>query len=120
MGILMRTWLRKTLAGAGLLFVVALGGVTLSLAHENVPPELGHVAMTSQVVLHKSFRASGAAFQARLDCESSDLPPPSPNTSQEPGRLLNAPDSRGSGALARRNIYLPKVSLHMLDSVLLI
>ena len=110
--------LRKTLAVVGLLFVVTLSGVALSLAHDTLAPQrdiyLGGVNF-SPVLAHPS----GGTLRTGLDCETCDAPALGLGVVQT-HRPLSLPRSTREDNLIYANPYASKISLHLLDSVLLI
>jgi hypothetical protein len=110
--------LRKTLAVVGLLFVVTLGGVALSLAHDTLAPQrdiLFRGVNFSHVLAHPS----GGAVRTGLDCETCDAPAVSIHVVQT-SRPQSLPRSIHEDGLIYANPYASKISRHLLDSVLLI
>jgi len=115
----MSTRVRKMLAAAGLLFVVTLGGVALSLAHDTLPSKPAYVFVAGVTFSHVLAHPSGASLRTGLDCETCDAPGVSIGVVQT-SRSHSLPRSSGGHALIYATAYAPKISLHMLDSVLLI
>ena len=111
--------LRKVLTAIVSIVVTILGGVALSLAHEDIPAEPAHGVLIGHGVSHGLSYPGGTAVRATLECETCDAPT---------GIAYSAQDSRPFGllhfadcaALPEPDTYVPKVSLYMLDSVLLI
>ena len=114
----MSTRLHKTLAVAGLLFVVTLSGVALSLAHDSLAPQrdvLLSGVNFSRVLTHPS----GGTLRTGLDCETCDAPALGVGVVQT-SRPQSLPRSTRDDGLIYANPYRSKISLHLLDSVLLI
>jgi len=110
--------LRKTLAVVGLLFVVTLGGVALSLAHDTLAPQRD-ILLRGVNFSHVLAHPSGGAVRAGLDCETCDAPAVSIHVVQT-SRPQSLPRSIHEDGLIYANPYASKISRHLLDSVLLI
>lgn len=110
--------LRKTLAVVGLLFVVTLGGVALSLAHDTLAPQRD-ILLRGVNFSHVLAHPSGGAVRAGLDCETCDAPAVSIHVVQT-SRPQSLPRSIREDGLIYANPYASKISRHLLDSVLLI
>lgn len=111
-----RLW--KTLAVVGLLFVVTLGGVALSLAHDTLAPQRD-ILLRGVNFSHVLAHPSGGAVRAGLDCETCDAPAVSIHVVQT-SRPQSLPRSIHEDGLMYANPYASKISRHLLDSVLLI
>jgi hypothetical protein len=114
----MNAQFRKTLAIVGLIFVFTLGGFSLGLAQTYVTGPI------QRLTLHEGFshglsRSASLAWRMALDCESCD--PPAPLTeSPAAGWPVSTPLVGCSDSFTYAGPYAPKISRHMLDSVLLI
>ena len=114
----MGTSVRKILVVVGLLFLVTLGGVALSLAHDTFAPRndlLFSGVNLSYMLAHRS----GGAVRTALDCETCDAPTLSIGLLQT-SRPQSLPRSTRNGGRIYADPYTTKISLHLLDSVLLI
>lgn len=114
----MSTGLRKILIGLGLLSVVILGGAALSFAHDTLAPQrdiLFRGVNFSPALAHPS----GGAVRTGSDCETCDAPAVSIGVVQT-SRAQSLPRSAREDGRIYANPYTSKVSLHLLDSVLLI
>lgn len=111
-----RLW--KTLAVVGLLFVVTLGGVALSLAHDTLAPPRD-ILLTGVNFSHVLAHPGGGAVRTGLDCETCDAPAVSIHVVQT-SRPQSLPRSIREDGLIYANPYASKISRHLLDSVLLI
>lgn len=111
---------RKILTAVALIVVTVLGGVALSLAHENIPttPARGVLIGHGRTSRGLSY-PSGVAVWATLECETCDAPTVIAYSVQN-SRPFGLPHSTGCAALAELGACAPKVSLYMRDSVLLI
>ena len=114
----MSTRLRKSLAVVGLLFVVTLSGVALSLAHDAVAPQRD-ILFRGMNFSHVLGHPSGSAVRTGLDCETCDAPAVVIAVVQL-SRPQSLPRSIRDDGLIYANPYASKISLHLLDSVLLI
>jgi hypothetical protein len=114
----MGTGLRKISIAVGLLFIVTLGGVALSLAHDTLASRsdlLFRGVNLPYVLAHPS----GAAVGTGLDCDTCDTPALSVGLLQS-SRPQSLPRSTHNDGRIYVNPYTAKISLHLLDSVLLI
>jgi len=103
----------------GLILFFFFGSLAVGLAHETVP---GKFVYSVKVDLEGSNKIANVAPQSRwvsLDWETCDVPTPSAKT-PEAGRLFEAPPAIRAGVFAAYGLYVPKISRHMLDSILLI
>ena len=104
----------------GLILFFFFGSLAVGLAHETVP---GKFVYNVKVDLDGSNKITHVAPQSRwvsLDWETCDVPTPSAKT-PEAGRLFEAPPAIRAGVFAAYGgPYVPKISRHMLDSILLI
>lgn len=114
----MSTRLRKTLAVVSLLFVVTLSGVALSLANDTLSPQRD-IFLSGVNFSHVLAHPSGGTLRAGLDCETCDAPALGMGGVQT-SRPESLPRSIRDGGLIYANPYTSKISLHLLDSVLLI
>jgi hypothetical protein len=114
--------LKKTLAAAGLLFIFTFGGLALSLAHDNA---LASVAFSHELRLglaNRGWQLASESYPLRLCLESvigtgSALIIQSLGDGTRP--IGTVPTVRRQSSIYSR-AYARKISLHMLDSVLLI
>ena len=110
----MGTRLRKISIAVGLLFLVTLGGVALSLARDGLAPQ-SDLLNFPYALAHPS----GGAVGTGLDCDTCDTPALSIGLLQS-SRPQSLPRSTHNGGRIYANPYTAKISLHLLDSVLLI
>ena len=110
---------RKVLTAIFLIVVTILGGVALSLAHESIPAEPAHGVLIGHWASHGLSYPGGLAVQATLECETCDAPTAITYSVQD-SRTFSLPHSAGCAALPEPNACVLRVSLYMLDSVLLI
>jgi hypothetical protein len=114
----MGTGLRRISIAVGLLFLATLGGVALSLAHNTF-------ALQSDLLIrgvnfpYVLTRPSGAAVGTGLDCDTCDAPALSVGLLPT-SRPQSLPRSSRTDGRFYVNPYTAKISLHLLDSVLLI
>jgi hypothetical protein len=114
--------LKKTVAAAGLLFIFTIGGFALSLAHDNA---LAGVAFSHELRLglaNRGWQLASESYPLRLCLESvigtgSALIIQSLGDGTRP--IGTVPPVRRLSSIYSR-AYARKISLHMLDSVLLI
>jgi hypothetical protein len=109
---------RKIAIALGLLFIATLGGVALSLAHDTLAPQsdlLFRGANFPYVLAHPS----GGAVGTGLDCDTCDAPALSIGILPT-SRPQSLPRSTRNDGRIYVNPYTAKISLHLLDSVLLI
>jgi hypothetical protein len=111
--------LRKTLAVVGLLFVVTLGGVALTFAHDTLAPQRDILLFGGGKFSHVLSHPSGGAVRTGLDCETCDAPAVSIHVVQA-SRPQSLPRTIREDGLIHVNPYASKIPRHLLDSVLLI
>jgi hypothetical protein len=111
--------LRKTLAVVGLLFVVTLGGVALTFAHDTLAPQRDILFFGGGKFSHVLSHPSGSAVRTGLDCETCDAPAVSIHVVQA-SRPQSLPRTIREDGLIHVNPYASKIPRHLLDSVLLI
>ncbi len=111
--------LRKGLTAVALIIVTILGGVALGLAHEDIPAGPARGVLIEHGTSHGLSYPSGAAVAATLECDSCDAPTVIAYSVQN-SHLFALPYSTARAALAEPGACASKVSLYMLDSVLLI
>ena len=110
---------RKVLTVVLLIVVTILGGVALSLAHEDISAEPAHGVLTRHGASHGLSYPGGPAVRATLECETCDAPTGTAYSVQN-SRPFALPHSGDCAALPEPDACVLKVSLYMLDSVLLI
>src|SRR5258705_4763643 len=117
---MMLTQFKTAFFVCGLTLFFFFGSLTVGLAYENVR---GKLIYSIRVDLDGSNEISHVAPQALrvgLDWETCDVSTPSAKT-PEAGRLLDAPPPvRADVCAAFGGPYVPKISRHMLDSILFI
>lgn len=111
--------MRKLLAAIGLLFVVTLSGVSLAVSHEIAPAAPAH-----GIALHcgSSYRlphADRSDLRQGFDCDTCDVRVPLSEASGTV-RPLEVPPTARAHSSSFAHSRASKVSLHMLDSILLI
>ena len=111
--------LRKGLTALALAIVTILGGVALSLAHEDIPAGPARGFLIEHGTSRGLSYPSEAAVLATLECETCDAPTVIAYSVQN-SRPFGLPHSTACAALAEPGACASKVSLYMLDSVLLI
>jgi hypothetical protein len=111
--------LRKTLAVVGLLFVVTLGGVALTFAHDTLAPQRDILLFRGGNFSYVLSHPSGGAVRTGLDCETCDAPAVSIHVVQT-SRPQSLPRTIREDGLIHANPYASKIPRHLLDSVLLI
>jgi hypothetical protein len=114
----MGTRLRKILAVVGFLFVVTLSGVALSLAHDSLAPQRA-IFLSGVNFSHVLAHPTGGTLRTGLDCDTCDAPGLGLGVVQT-SRPQSPPRSTREENLIYANPYASKISLHLLDSVLLI
>ncbi|HEY1232466.1 MAG TPA: hypothetical protein VGH22_03720 [Candidatus Binatia bacterium] len=114
----MGTGLRKIAIAVGLLFLVTLGGVALSVAHDTLVPQ-GDLLFRGVNFPYVLAHPSGGAVGTGLDCDTCDAPALSIGLLQT-SRPQSLPRSTRNDGRIYFNPYTAKISLHLLDSVLLI
>jgi len=110
---------KSRLVTLGLIFLLFLASLAVSLAQENVVDRSDY---TVKARLGMSSKVSGTerhGLQGGLDCEMCDASIPLIKVSIARWPLDAAP-GMPADSLAYSSAYVPKISLHMLASVLLI
>jgi len=104
----------------GLILFFFFGSLAVGLAHETVPGKFVYSVKIDSDRSNKIARVAPQSLRVSLDWETCDVPTPSAKT-PETGRLLEAaPAIRADRFAAYGGPYVPKISRHMLDSILLI
>lgn len=113
------TQLKTTLATLGLILVFIFGNLAVSPAHADMSADSVHTLKLHEGDSNQLSHAENYGLQAGLDCETCEVPTPSTRI-PEPGRLLATPPVTLVDSLAFSRMYVAKIPLHMLASVLLI
>jgi hypothetical protein len=104
----------------GLILFFFFGSLAVGLAHETVGGKSVYSAKLDLDGSNKIAHVAPQSLRVGLDWETCDVPTPSAKTS-EAGRLLEAPPAICADVFAAcGGPYVPKISRHMLDSILLI
>ena len=108
---------RLATLGLGLLFIFAI--LAVSLAYKNISDGPAHTVSARLGITGKVSRAERYGLVEGLDCETCDISTPFTKFSAAP-RPLDAAPVIHADLLAASHSHVPKISLHMLASVLLI
>ena len=113
------TRVKKTVVAVVLLLMFTMGGFALSLAHENVRPIFGFSLESGLEQSDGAWRQDGYPFQFGLGCEIGRLSSLMQSLTHGTRRVETLPAARAHSSAYSR-VYAPKISLHLLDSILLI
>jgi hypothetical protein len=108
---------KLTTLGLGLLLIFA--SLAVGLAHKNVGDGSAYTVSARLGIPAKVSRAERYGLVGGLDCETCDISTPFTKFSTAP-RPLDAAPVIHADLLAAAHSHVPKISLHMLASVLLI
>jgi hypothetical protein len=116
---MMGSWYNKFAVALALLVALVLGGVSFTQAHENLSVRAILPLAPHGAISHALAHSTGYFLRPGLDCEACD--PATPLTGGTATRgPLSTPLAVPDRLLAYKSPHGLKVSLHMLDSVLLI
>jgi hypothetical protein len=111
--------LKKAMVAVILLLMFTMGGFALSLAHDNVPPGFAFSLELGLGPSNGAWQTDGRPHQFGLASEIGRVSSLIQSLA-EGTRLVGTVPAVRAHSLVYARVYAPKISLHLLDSILLI